>query len=444
MLGLLIYLLVIGILLAGSWRRPAVALGAALSMFALEQWGASKIGLIASHSSLSNYISFMVVMFGLGLQIYRTQRLAVAGGTIQLLVALLFLLSAASLLWTPVPKVGVEEWRAQWPYVLVTVLFLPMLIRGLDDAKVGLRGTLVVGAILTFALTFLVSWGYRSIDSDAGGQAIRLPLAIAQLGAYTFILTIAFMRWRGFYALLAVALLVISVVLVVKTGSRGQLIAMIASGFVVAPIAHGSKAFRAYLPIAVLAIIAGLSIWAFDPKLLASLSGTEADRFDASRAVQDYQGRIDIARALFDAYMRSDVLGLLFGLGTSAAFSRDIVGFYPHIVPIEILCELGIVGFGLFLAILVWTAVAIIRSLRIYQGFDPSRSGLRVIAALTALFICEVLLSFKEGSLLRDSNLFLFPLLIERVAHHAYGLAERSRRAALRIGAPAPMLGGGS
>ena len=55
-------------------------------------------------------------------------------------------------------------------------------------------------------------------------------------------------------------------------------------------------------------------------------------RYGAERAVDDYEGRIAIATALFNAYTSSGVLGMLFGLGSSAAFAPSVVGFYPDVV----------------------------------------------------------------------------------------------------------------
>jgi hypothetical protein len=55
----------------------------------------------------------------------------------------------------------------------------------------------------------------------------------------------------------------------------------------------------------------------------------------------------------------------------------------------------------------------------------------RAVASLSALALIELLLSFKEGSLVRDVNLFLFPILIEGilasvVARNLTGTADRS------------------
>lgn len=425
MVGLIIYFGVVALLLVGSIWKPAFSLGAILCMFALEQWGAAKIGVIATHSSLSNYVSFAIVAFGLSIKVYRGHRLRILNGPIHILVALLFAYSAATVLWTPALAVAIEEWRAQLPYVLLTVVVVPLLVQNADDASDGLSGTLAAGAILTLCLTFLVDWGYRSIVSDIGaGTAIRLPLAIAQLGAYMFVLAVMFMRWRGLSWLLAIGLLAVSVLLVIKTGSRGQLIAMVATSLLLAPMSRGKSLLHSYMPVLIFAGLSMAALWYAAPGLLSPM---EDDRFAASRAVEDYEGRLDSARALFDAYLSSGILGLLFGLGSSASFSPEVVGFYPHIVPIEILCELGIVGASLFLGVLGLTIRSVLRYMRTLAVVDSDGGGRRVVASLAALFICELLLSMKEGSLLRDPNLLLFPILIEGIVSSAAATYGRWR-----------------
>lgn len=416
MLGIIIYCGVITILSVGSLKKPAFSLGAILCMFGLEQWGESKISFIANHSSFSNYISFVIVAMAIVLQLYRGRRLRLASFPVHLCIIALFFYSGISLLWTPIPDLAITEWRNQLPYILLIVFVLPQLIEDASDARDGLIGTLIAGSILATCLTFLVEWGYRSIVSDVSALGVvKLPLAIAQLGAYVFILAIMF-RGRGLaHGCLTLGLAAISIALVLKTGSRGQMIAMIASAMVFAPMAYGRALSRSY--IAALVVVAAMTatIWWSFPGISEVFSTGDSDRFSADRAVTDYEGRLTIAEALFNHYLNSGLLGMIFGLGSSASFSRDIVGFYVHIVPVEILCELGIVGAGLLLAILLMTARGVVHHMSTLARAPGSATVNRVVATLSALFVCELLLSLKEGSLLRDINLFLFPILIENV-----------------------------
>jgi hypothetical protein len=413
MIGLAIYLGVVALLLVGTIRRPAFALGAFLCMFGLEQWGTVKISFIASHGTFTNYLALIIVMIALGVRSFRRGGLRLVNGPTHAMVILLYVYAAATLLWTPAYGIAMEEWKGQAPYLLFAIILLPLLIQNTDEAMEGLLGTVIAGAILTAALAFLVDWGYRQIESDVSAdETVRLPLAIAHLGAIVFVIAVLFFRWRGAAALVALGLVAISLVLVVKTGSRGQLISMIVSAMLFLPMSRGWSLSRGTLVGFAAAALAIAAIWTFLPDL-SNLLSTQEGRFDTERALVDYEGRVAAADRLLDVYLSSGVPVLLFGLGNSASFAPQVVGFYTHIVPVEILCELGAVGFLLFLAALGFTVRALTRLASIMSSPQTSSESRRAVACLSALALIELLLSFKQGSLVRDVNLFLFPILIE-------------------------------
>ena len=438
MIGLAIYLGVVALLVAGTIRRPAFALGAFLCMFGLEQWGASKNSFIASHGSFTNYLALAIVMIALGVRLFKRGNLRLINGPTHIVVILLYMYAAATLLWTPAYYSAMEEWKAQVPYLLFSVILLPLLIQNTEDAMEGLLGTVIAGAILTAALAFLVDWGYRQIESEvSGGEDIRLPLAIAQLGAIVFVIAVLYFRWRGAAALVALGLVTISVILVIKTGSRGQLISMVVAAMLFFPISRGWSLSRGALIGMVAAALAVAAIWTFLPDL-ANLLSTQEGRFDAERAVEDYESRVAAANRLLDVYLSSGMLVLLFGLGNSASFAPQVAGFYTHIVPVEILCELGVVGFLLFMAALGLTIRSLIRLASIRSSLQIGSQTQRAVACLSALALIELLLALKQGSLVRDVNLFLFPILLEGLlasvaAQRLKGMtAEPVRRSATR------------
>ena len=355
-------------------------------------------------------------MIALGVKFLRGGSMRIVTGPVQVLSIILYAYAVATLLWTPAYDVAIAEWRAQAPYLLISILVLPFLVQGVEEASDGLHGTVIAGGALSVCLALFVNWGYRSIESEvsAGGD-IQLPLAIAQLGAFVFVLAVIYMPWRGLYAVLALALVAVSVLLVIKTGSRGQLVAMIASAILFLPLARGWSMSRRYIASLVLAAVVAGGVWMMLPDMSGVLSADQEGRFDTDRAVVDYSERIDNAARLFDRYASSNIPELLFGLGNSASFSPSILGFYPHIVPIEILCELGIVGFGLFLTVIILSIRAAVRFMASAAELPNGMASRRVVASLCALAVIEFMLALKEGSLVRDVNLLLFPILIEAV-----------------------------
>ncbi len=100
----------------------------------------------------------------------------------------------------------------------------------------------------------------------------------------------------------------------------------------------------------------------------------------------------------------------MFGLGAGASW--EILGSYPHVVAVQILGELGIVGFGIFLMILGLTVRSFLVSLKLAKNNELARA---VICCLFAAFIFRFALSFKEGGLEYVYTLFLFPVLLARL-----------------------------
>jgi hypothetical protein len=139
--------------------------------------------------------------------------------------------------------------------------------------------------------------------------------------------------------------------------------------------------------------------------------GTDAGgstRWEDRMIRQDLEGRIDGAITLLRTWAGSP-LTLFFGLGSSASFDPDILGFYPHILPLEILGEEGIVGFTLFGLAVFYTMRSASRLLHATRDLPQERA---TIATLFGLYLYAVLLSLKEGALLGTHDLFLYAILI--------------------------------
>ena len=122
---------------------------------------------------------------------------------------------------------------------------------------------------------------------------------------------------------------------------------------------------------------------------------------------------------------------IIFGLGNSASFDPRILGMYPHFVPLEILAEEGLAGFGLYLLILYHAMSSARRSFNALANAPKERS---LLGALLALFLFTFLLSLKQGSMLLNLELFMFAIILgkyERILRqglapheHNFGRAE--------------------
>src|SRR5262249_31826414 len=140
----------------------------------------------------------------------------------------------------------------------------------------------------------------------------------------------------------------------------------------------------------------GLSALAVVGWLAFDFVQIDSSRWSSEQGADDAAGRINAAVALL-GFALSNPLALVFGLGNSSAFAY--VGFYPHIAALEVLAEEGLIGFGLFMAVTVMTIGSVRRFITVINASQDIKQR-AAVAILSAVFIFEFLLTFKQGSLL--------------------------------------------
>jgi hypothetical protein len=116
-----------------------------------------------------------------------------------------------------------------------------------------------------------------------------------------------------------------------------------------------------------------------------------------------------MAQALLSA-STSSVFTTIFGLGNSSAF--QIVGFYPHIAGLEIVAEEGLVGAVMYCVILFLSFRSIKRISAYPLLRDSERNALAIIAGL---FVFELVLTWKQGSLLGSIYVFAYSMILARM-----------------------------
>ena len=231
-------------------------------------------------------------------------------------------------------------------------------------------------------------------------------MSIASLAGYVVLIAML-MNFRGVgrvWQILRWGLVVIGVVMSIRSGSRGQLFAMTGSTILFLPMSRrisSTKGFVATLAGAV--SVGALIMWLYGQYAIW-------ERWEWESMVEAYQSsRAEMVGALLAAWLDSSPVYWLIGLGSSAAYDPGIVGGYPHVVLIEVLCEEGLVGFVLFCGIVVLSMRSI---LRVYGASAPYPDARGVLAALGALFLFVFVLSFKQGSMLGSPYLFAFAVML--------------------------------
>jgi hypothetical protein len=406
MLGLISYGVILLLLIGLSLKRPAYGYAAFLCIFGLEQWGQIYVPLLRQLSFLSNILVLIPIWVSCALRFDRVfLKGDWKGASQRTWIALLYMFAAISLLWTPEDAGAEAKWLASLPYLLTGVLVLPLCLRSTHDFIAAQKIFIYVGALLMLLLAFVPQWGARSIIIGSR-ESIGLPLALGELAGYVLITASLYLR----KSLLSWALFGLAVVgtltVAIKSGSRGPLIFSILAIFIAMPLAWRGGFLRKYSGIVFFGLVFAAAIF----EIFSSASAYN-DRWEAGRIVADSTSRIDAGLILLGESLSSP-LSIIFGLGNSASFSGSLLGMYPHMVPLEVLAEEGLVGFGMWLLIF-FVALTQLRLIRkpMFQHSEAKKAFLTIFACL----IFSTLLSFKQGSLISFSIPFVFVALQERL-----------------------------
>ena len=421
MLGIGVYLGIVGALTARMLSRPSVILSLIFLLFALDQWGAARAGGYLPSEAFTNYlVAGLTVLAVIILFLYgRPHRLL--GGPAFWMVLALFVYAFVSISWVTVPGKAMDLWSVNFQYLVIFLLAAPLLVQDVDDLKEAMLALLLLGTPLLFCFNFLLEWGYRGYYVN--GELVRLPLALAQYGGYMMIVGALFGPKHSYWLLLRLAAIALGLLLIVKTGARGQFIsAMLCCGVMFGLGRASFSPVRLILVTAVASVVlaaayAGAITYM---KSVPELQGTAA-RWSIDRLFEDYGERsIRVLRIedMLEAW--SDNPGtMLLGLGNSASYDPDItgctspIGCYPHNLPVEILTEQGIVGFGIFAILMLYVGIVAVRTISDPTIRDEDKGPLKV---MFAFMIFEVILSLKQSSLLGNWRMFLFAILVDRSA----------------------------
>lgn len=164
-------------------------------------------------------------------------------------------------------------------------------------------------------------------------------------------------------------------------------------------------------------IVVGLGSWA------TSIVDIDSDRWSGTRSSTDVVGRFANAQILLHE-SSAHIFTTIFGLGNSSSF--QILGIYPHIASLEILAEEGFVGALLYIAIICLS----LRSIkRLASRTDLDDSGRNVLGILAGLFIFELVLSWKQGTLLSSVYVFLYAIILARLEETSASTLSVSKQA---------------
>jgi O-antigen ligase len=408
-------------------RLTPLALNLLMLFFPLEQVIQSAAGFFRNSATglrAANYIVGLITALSVGLALAREpDRIAGTLTAGQTMVWSLYVWTIASCAWSPGAELAIESLSGTWPYLVLFLIFAPMMIRDLTELGTAFRWALV--ACVAMSLVMLVSPEFTQrggrlglvIDSSAQG-ARSSPLAIGELGGMCIILAALAGGGGRNPALTILRLTAVSMgtTLAVLSGSRGQLIFAIIAVAIGIPISRPLKNTRNYLlVIGGIAVVIPLILYVASI-VAESGSADMAKRWGADSSESGTAIRAANVTFLLDSFMRSP-LNWIQGLGYYAFGATNPYGEpYTHVLFVDMLCEEGLVGAALMLGILVNCARSIIS---LYQRTADRPEDRRTLGVLATIIIYQILLANKQGNIGGTFALFMLLILPGRLNSRA-------------------------
>ncbi len=378
-----------------------------------ETVGQSTTEILSQYRQFTNIAVGLIALLGVGLAARKRSCVFCRIPPTTTLIASLYVYAFVTISWAPDSLASLEQWRIQGPYIITIALLAPLLFTDLDDARAGLTLTIFAGAAICVLALAFGNWGPRGLvlyGHEATQEYEANPLALSSMAGTVFLISALSLGRpnRIFMRIVATVCIPISLAVVLRSGSRGQFIASGAGLIVALPIAFRLRNIQSIATLLLAAIaVVGLGWWT------TSFVDIDSSRWSESQSSADVIGRFANAQVLLQA-SSSHLFTAIFGLGNSSSF--QVLGIYPHISCLEVLAEEGFVGAAIYLAIILF-AVRSIKRIVDQPGLSDSKRN--ALAILTGLFLFELVLSWKQGSLLSSVYVFLYAITLARLEQPA-------------------------
>lgn len=279
-----------------------------------------------------------------------------------------------------------------------------------------LVGCSIVGIIMIHPNTaFTGNRMYIDMSNTKGFGAVGNPLAIAEIGGYLVIVG-SLMRPRvpSFtIRALRIASILLGISIAFLSSSRGQLFASVIVSVMFFPVAYEIKNVKQFFIRAGSVGVAGIFVMVIAKMFLLGSASTE--RFNAENISQGLSSRMNYATTMLREYA-SQPTSYLQGLGIGSFNVYIEAGeegyLYPHNLIVEIIADHGLIGFGIFLAVVVSTGIHTFKLLRLIRVQAIDRNAIAIVLAMAGY---TTLLSMKQGSYLLIPAPFFMYLIISKI-----------------------------
>ena len=372
-------------------------------MWPLEQLLQTYVPYLAYNEWVTNYLIAILGMVAVASRFMRGDPIFVGYvNRVWLLTIALYVLWLFGHLWSPAADIMVPALGYNLRYQVFLLIILPLLITDLRDFTRMATGIMVLGTAIS--LLILVNpntsyWGGRLIlDFGMKGNLGERgnPLAIAEMGGLIALIAalIQFPQARAKTTILRVAAFVLGLGVAIGSGSRGQVLAAGIAGVLFYPLAR-----RLANPRQFFAVLIGFGFLVIGVYVVfrVFVNVENEERWAITHLFRDTLLRLHYVDLLLTWYLDEPAKWLL-GLGTGAfaVVSEERGTYYVHNVAAEIMCENGLIAFGIFLVMCVFVVKDGLVMWRDNREDDQYRSS---AALLMAISLYALLLALKQGTI---------------------------------------------
>jgi hypothetical protein len=433
------FALVLAVLAVRALRRPGIAIAFILCMWTIKQVLQIRFQFFVTHSLMANALVACVAaasFMSMKLRQEHQLRNASANDNTTTVGLFLVLFAFLSLIWSNSLDTPVMRYRVpnSLTYMTLFVAFLPRLFTKEEDLYDAAKGMIWIGVSALVVLTFAAKWEgrqvvfgdpYSSIDPVTGAPTMLRgnPLEIAKSAGNTLMLLVllnmgALGKFIGTVRWLAVLL---AAFVMARTGSRGEILTTSLMLIAFFPL---SRTFRS-------AKAMGGAVMALVGACIALYAVYEATRsyakWGGTHIATDLAVRTSFARDAISAWSSSGIFRTLFGYGIDGVFDPRKGMDFPEVAAPALLYDLGLIGFVLWIIILVNAALAGRRAYQIVKDDDYRRG---FVVALLAITCSYFIVSWKEGGYYQMLGWCLLVTRFERL-HRAEGVPELAAQPAL-------------
>lgn len=391
------------------------ALALTVTLFTFEQALQASSPIFLAQSSLCNLMVATVIGLSVVRLMFSNKTIFLGFMNTSLVCTfIIYFWSVLTLVWTPA-SAALEMVVSGIPYFLLLLFAAPFLLIDIQSVGSFTRSILYLGGLVLVLLIinpeFTIMAGRLGIK--LWGVSRSNPLAIGELGG-TLIIVATLLRigpTQWLFNLARLVAFVLGAFVALQSGSRGQLAFAVILAVLFFPVSKKIKSFTNFIGTIVGVGVIFPAIYFLATKFMYTdvLNRWGAEDLEGGTGV-----RVSNMTDLLLVWVRSPFAWIV-GLGFNAFSAVTTAGSmekYSHNMSIDILTELGIPMFILYILIIYITSR---HSLWLFQRFKEQPQERASVSVLLALCVYQLLLVNKQSNLWGNQMFFFYVILLARL-----------------------------